>query len=237
MSSLLSKLSNCIFCQNNYKLNSYNLCIYCEEHLNKLVLNQNCVSCTWPVLNHDYCSLCIEQQNFKFYNKTIAFAYLNPIDKLIHQLKYNNLEHMRTNFALCILSYKLLENIKTYYHTNKLVFPQAIIPIPIHNLKLKQRGFNQTIEIARILAKNLNLKLEANIISKFKNTVAQATLDRQQRISNLEHSFCLNNKLKYSSVAIVDDVVTTGATVHTVARLLNNIGIENISLWAVARRV
>jgi predicted amidophosphoribosyltransferase len=78
--------------------------------------------------------------------------------------------------------------------------------------------------------------MDTNLIAKYKPSEAQMSLNKIDRIDNLENTFCLNKKANYKSAVIIDDVVTTGSTAYAIAMLLRKTNINNISLWAVARR-
>lgn len=245
----LSYLSSCLLCNSsNYKvkLNNYNLCEYCYDLLDLYKLDNICNNCKWPIsdslTNNNICNLCIDNNinhNIIFSNMpvyiNIALAYVNPISKLIHKLKYNNKNNFNLYIAYILANY-LSDYIKSNYSKNNHDLPDVIIPVPIHKLRLKNRGYNQTIEIGKYLSKNLNIKLDYDLLTKFKYTQPQMNLDKSHRIINLENSFCFNKNIKYNSVAILDDVVTTGSTIITIVNMLKNLGINNIAVWAVARR-
>lgn len=228
----------CLLC--NTKVYEFNLCKYCVSALPRL--ENRCGLCHWPIMaNMEKCTLCISEDFCnhdvlsRLVNIHIAMPYAHPIDKMICKFKYNGDLAMGDSLA-----YLLLRSMQSYHNNviaNKLDLPEVIIPVPLSNPKLKSRGFNQSQEIAKVIAKNLNIKLDTNLVAKYKETLAQKEQDRVNRTKNLANSFCLNYIPKYRSVAIVDDVVTTGSTIAELIHLLNKTNIRKIQVWAIARRV
>lgn len=218
----------------NTKIFGSNICYYCDKSLPRL--DNQCHLCQWPIMQEmQICQLCINIEDNSIYkchqpfsHIKIAMPYIYPIDKIISKFKYSH--HLAKGRLLADILLKYLLTDHNY------IFPEVIIPVPIHPIKLKQRGFNQSAEIARHLAKNLGLQLDCDLIAKYKATEAQMGQDKLSRSNNVHDSFCFNKRPPYKSVAILDDVVTTGSTAFAVANLLYTANIRNISLWAVARR-
>jgi len=157
--------------------------------------------------------------------------YVFPVDSLIAGLKY----HRQLAHAP-VLSQFLLEAIQA---ADKPL-PQLILPVPLHPQRLADRGYNQALEIARPLAKTLGLPLETRLIHRERHTRAQRSLTAVARRHNLEQVFALDrNRLAAlghpTHIAIVDDVLTTGATVGAMASLLQRHGVTDIDVWCVAR--
>ncbi len=109
-----------------------------------------------------------------------------------------------------------------------------IIPMPLHVARLRERGFNQASEIAIPIAKRLQIPIGWNIATRIENTQSQAKLNAKQRYANVKHAFA-SKPLAAISVAIVDDVVTTGATSQQLAQTLLLAGAREVQLWCVAR--
>ena len=122
--------------------------------------------------------------------------------------------------------------IQEKYQTN---LPEIIIPVPLHNSRLRQRGFNQALEIARPIAKKLKTSLDVSSCERSKNTIAQTELNMNERIKNLNNAFALIKSLNYKHVAIFDDVVTTGSTVHELSKVLRKAGVIKIDVWCCAK--
>lgn len=157
--------------------------------------------------------------------------YVFPVDSLVAGLKYHRqLAHTP------LLSQILLEAIRA---TDRPL-PQLVIPVPLHTRRLAERGYNQSLELARPVARALGLPLETRLVKRERHTLAQRTLDARTRQRNLEKAFTLDTaRLKRlghpAHVALVDDVLTTGATVGVIASLLQRHGVTDIDVWCVAR--
>lgn len=112
--------------------------------------------------------------------------------------------------------------------------PEAIVPVPLHSSRYLERGFNQSIEIARTISHRLDIPLDLKSCRRIRATQAQARLPARDRRKNLRHAFVAAD-LSYRHVAILDDVVTTGTTVDEVAKTLRRAGAERVEVWACAR--
>lgn len=157
--------------------------------------------------------------------------YVFPVDSLIAGLKYHRLLAHAP-----LLSELLLEAIVA---ANRPL-PQLILPVPLHPRRLSERGYNQSLEIARPVARALGLPLETRLVMRNRHTLSQRTLDARTRQHNLEQAFVVDEKrlaaLGYPSrIALVDDVMTTGATVAVMGKLLQRHGVTDIDVWCVAR--
>lgn len=113
--------------------------------------------------------------------------------------------------------------------------PGALVPVPLHRERLRRRGFNQSLEIARVLSAELGVRLEAACVAKTRRTVPQTALDAKRRRRNLNGAFHLRRRPRAQRVAIVDDVMTTGATVGEMAKVLARAGVAHIEVWVAAR--
>ncbi len=113
--------------------------------------------------------------------------------------------------------------------------PEALLPVPLHTARLKERGFNQSIEIARILSHAMDIPLLTTVIQRQRDTPYQSGLAASQRRKNLRNAFIATTTRLPESVAIVDDVMTTGTTAHTIASLLRNHGVKHMTVWAISR--
>lgn len=114
--------------------------------------------------------------------------------------------------------------------------PDALLPVPLHVRRLRQRGYNQAVELARPLARQLNRPLLTHAVARQLATADQIGLSALQRRRNLRQAFAVGTTLP-GHVAIIDDVLTTGATVLTLAKCLRHAGVQEISVWCLARTV
>ena len=111
---------------------------------------------------------------------------------------------------------------------NNIELPELIIPVPLHAKRLRERGFNQSLLLAKALSKSLDIPT-LNCLIKHKTTQPQASLTLKKRAKNLKKSFKLETQITAKSVAIIDDVITTGATINEMCNILKKNGV-NLSL-------
>ncbi len=115
--------------------------------------------------------------------------------------------------------------------------PDWIIPVPLHKDRLKERGYNQALEIARPIAKKMYIPLQTTCCTRILPTLAQASTTAEIRRKNMQHAFVVNPLFQAEYVAIVDDVLTTGSTVGELARVLKKSGVKRVDVWSCARTV
>ena len=113
---------------------------------------------------------------------------------------------------------------------------QLLIPVPLHPSRLRQRGFNQAMEIARIASGRLGIPVDQFCIRRTVATAPQSGLTKKERIANIRGAFVMKRRVAAQHVAIIDDVMTTGMTIEQVARVLRRHGVKRIDAWVVARR-
>jgi ComF family protein len=117
-----------------------------------------------------------------------------------------------------------------------LALPQQLLTVPLHGSRLRQRGYNQVLELARPLARSRRLPLSFDAIERVRCTEAQTELDAVGRRRNVRGAFALREGAVLAShVAVIDDVMTTGATLAECARVLKRAGVQRVDVWALAR--
>lgn len=122
--------------------------------------------------------------------------------------------------------------------TNSFLKLDAIVPIPLHPLRLQQRGFNQSYELARPLAKTLQLPLEPSFLSRQINTIHQSRLKRSQRLTNLKDAFTsFRNLVEYKHILLIDDTCTTGSTLRHASMALLEAGAASVQVAVVAKTI
>ena len=200
--------TKCGFCN---KICSENLCKKCEIKLREYEIN-------------------LLRSNKKYYSKSMhIFKYDGEIRKKIIDYKFNNKPYLYKTFAKIILkNEKVCGFLKNY---------DIIIPVPIHKKRKLKRGYNQTELIAKVIAKNTNLKLEKNVLVKQKNTITQSALSKTKRQLNIKNAFMVKNaeKVLNKKVLIFDDIYTTGSTVKECSKVLNKSGVKDIGILTVAK--
>ena len=212
---LIESLTDVIFpnvCGICGKLDEKSLCKKCEMKLQKL---KN-----------------INFQDFmdQNYNELISiFSYEGIIRSNILNYKFKDKAYMGKTFAKFITNEKnVFEKIKTY---------DTIIPVPISKERMKQRGYNQSLILAKELNKYLNLELVNNSLIKTKNVVEQSSLNKEERQKNIINAYELKNRqiLENKKVLIIDDIYTTGSTVNECARMIRLAKPEKIGVLAFAK--
>jgi len=113
--------------------------------------------------------------------------------------------------------------------------PELILPVPLHPSRLRERGFNQALEIARIPARRFGLPIDIEHCRRQIATAPHSGLDAKERRSNIRGAFTVSPGLEGRHVALLDDVVTTGSTVTELTRMLKRAGVKRVDVWAVAK--
>lgn len=200
----------------------------CRSCLADLPYNNNCCQCCAVPMSQTV-SICPECMSHppSFDDSLSVFIYDFPVDRLIQQFKYDG--HRYLCKPLCSLI------IDEFSAQTRDV--EAIIPIPLHKKRLKERGFNQATLLAMELSEQLDINLRTDILLKPNPNKQQATLSKKQRIHNLNECFQINPKIRDlpRRVVLFDDVVTTGATIEAAASLLKKKGVEYVAVWSLAR--
>ncbi len=161
-----------------------------------------------------------------------AFHYRRPIDSLLQRMKFRD-GFLENRVLGTLLAQRIA---KTYARPgSRIELPQAILPVPLAWRRLVRRGYNQAGILATRLARTLDIPVEHKALVRVKHTSAQSSLNRTQRRKNLEHAFHLARAPVHRRVALVDDVMTTGATLDSAARCLTTAGVEEIHYWVLAR--
>ena len=213
----------CLFCLRLTE--RMNLCGKCKKRLPWL-LQPVCKWCAIPLNNHQqpYCGQCLLDP--PYFDQTIClFQYRPPINHLILSLKY----HQQLQY-IQLLTQLMIQKIQTC-HT----LPELIISVPLHAKRLQQRGFNQATELAKPLAKKLNIPFNQSLIKRQINTVSQTQLQGKARLLNVRNAFMLNHSFNAKHIAIIDDVFTTGSTVNEISQLLKQHHAEVVDIWCYAR--
>ena len=201
------------------------LCKGCYRDLPRI--RRACTRCAAPIslAGHSLvCGLCQRKLPW-FQGATAPFQYQQPLVYLIHQLK----------FARQLSMARLLGRLMTEHFANRPGLPDCLIPVPLHPKRLRERGFNQAMEISRVLGKGLNIPVLSRSCRRVKFTVAQSLLPLKKRRANVRNAFQVHGGLKDRHVAIVDDVLTTGNTANELARCLIRAGAKRVEVWVVAR--
>lgn len=198
------------------------LCHPCATDLPALAAG--CPQCAEPTTHGERCGRCLTQP--PHFDATLAaYAYAFPLDRLIHSYKYGS------ELALAELFGQQLGN-----KLHSLPFDR-ILPVPLHPDRLRQRGFNQALELARPISRRLQVRLDHRLLSRQRATLAQADLPHKERAANIRGAFAVHGDLSGERLLLVDDVLTTGATVSECSRVLKLHGAASVTVAVVARTV
>jgi ComF family protein len=197
------------------------LCTGCAASLPALA--EHCPQCALPSPGSALCGNCLNDP--PHFDATAAlWHYEFPCDKLVQALKFRGRLAVAECFARRLAAQDLAR-------------VQLLVPMPLHPRRLGARGFNQALEIARGLARLTGMRIEARGASRAKNTRPQTELPYEERASNVRGAFACRLDLSGKIVVVVDDVMTTGATLNELARVLKRAGAARVENVVVARTV
>lgn len=183
-----------------------------------------CLHCALPIPQPGSCGQCLQHPP-PLAEARAAFDYAFPLDRLLPRLKFHG------DFAAGrVLARCMAERFAA------LPRPEALIPVPLHRARLRQRGYDQALELAKPLAHALDLPVLGHALRRCKTTTAQSRLDASARQRNLRDAFIVGSAAPLPAhVALVDDVMTTGATLHAAAQVLRKAGVARVDAWVCAR--
>jgi ComF family protein len=208
---------------------AYPLCNPCEIELPWL--QERCTTCAVPLpISGMRCGQCARRPPaFSLVEAPWHFGF--PIDSLINRFKH----HAR--WPIGRLLAELLGHWLAHRFDEGLPRPGCLLPVPMGRKRLRQRGFNQALMIAHWLAKSLKIPCDEQMLIRPHETRAQQELGAEARRRNLRDAFRLapNARVKGRHLALVDDVMTTGATAQALAQLLLNAGARRVDVYCLAR--
>jgi ComF family protein len=191
------------------------------------LLGPACQYCAHPLPDTDHliCGHCIKQ--LPYVDRTyIKYSFEEPLRSLLHRFKYHSGLYLSS-----FLSHLILHAIE---HAPDR--PECLLPVPLSSQRLRARGFNQAAVMTKILAKKLNIPYDLISCQKRINTAPQASLNRDNRQKNLRQAF-MTQTLPYQHIALIDDLLTTGATVNELAYTLKKAGVARVDVWCCARTI
>ena len=212
----------CVLC-NQYHCKQRAVCAACQAYIKPIGIA--CRYCALPLPNSDFliCGHCCKKKP-NVDHVIAACHYEEPLRTLLHEFKYH--EGLYLGSFLADLIIKALPKLA--------IQTECLIPVPMHPLRLRQRGFNQALELVKQLSKNLELPYNISNCAKITNTAPQASLNAKQRRQNLRHAFQIK-PLPYQHITLVDDLLTTGSTVNELANALKQQGVAHVDVWCCAR--
>lgn len=154
----------------------------------------------------------------------VPFRYAWPLDRLESRFKFGG--DLAAGRVLSTLWLRDMPH---------AAWPALIVPVPLHASRLRQRGCNQALELSRALSRTLHVPLDVKHLHRTRATSAQTELGAQARRRNVRGAFAADQRDWPSHVALLDDVMTTGATLEAASRALRRAGVKRIDVWALAR--
>jgi len=183
-----------------------------------------CARCGLPLtLAAPACGHCLRAPP-PFAATVAPWVYAFPLDRLLPRLKFHG--DLAAGALVATLWAEALRSAPP---------PQALVPVPLHRDRLRERGYDQALELARPLARGLGVPLRADALRRTRATSAQSALAAGARRRNVRGAFAVGGRALPAHVALVDDVMTTGATLGECARVLRAAGVARVDVWVVAR--
>ncbi|HPF72457.1 MAG: ComF family protein [Lysobacteraceae bacterium] len=199
----------------------------CQACHNDLPFNHSaCAHCGIPLPTPaEACGTCLKRPP-AFDATRAVFRYGTPVDSLLMRLKFHH-----DLAAGRVLGELFADELAA--HSGGV---DALLPVPLHSRRLGERGYNQSLELARPLARSCGLPLLRTGLQRHNATAPQTGLDRKARLQNLHGAFSwVGDKPPPARIALIDDTMTTGSTVGECARVLKRAGAEQVLVWVVAR--
>lgn len=210
---------------------SLSLCSSCLSGFSRLV-SPACPICSRPFLSgikEDHvCEECLRKR--PFFDKTVSpYLYDGRIMDAIHQFKYKGKPHIARTLGPLLASFG-----EQWLAGEKDL---VIMPVPLHRKRLRQRGFNQSLLLARYVARRLKGSIDFMSLHRIKDTAVQTGLKRDQRIRNVRKAFKVleRNAVRGKKILLVDDVATTGSTLNECAKVLKKAGCDKVYGLVLAR--
>lgn len=199
------------------------LCNDCSKDLPKIPA-PSCPLCALPTPSGETCGACLTQPPF-FDATRCGFLYAFPVDRLVQALKYQHRLAVAGFFAEALLQVTYTLPLAT----------DLMLALPLSAERLRQRGFNQALEIARPLARQRGWSLSAHGYRRAIDTVPQTSLPWKERHKNIHGAFECDLDLTGKNLTVIDDVMTTGASLNEFARILKQHGAASVTNLVAAR--
>lgn len=226
--ALLGKMlpaQHCLLCQG--RSGDTVICPPCRDELPPVPEN-HCPVCALPTPSGETCGQCLAAP--PHYDRTIArWVYGFPVDRLIQALKYGHQLSVGKFLGKALLDGPF-PNLPNWADA-----PVMLLPVPLSPGHLRQRGFNQAVEIGRPIASALHLPLVLDSCRRVRETLPQTSLPWKARQKNIRHAFECSVDFSGKHVILIDDVMTTGATLNEVARTVKKHGALSVTNWVCAR--
>ncbi|MGR3807101.1 phosphoribosyltransferase family protein [Pasteurella testudinis] len=219
--------ASCVCCKTKLAIAQHGLCSRCDREIPRFAYCGRCGNELTADFVH--CGKCLTDPPAWQRLVTVS-TFRPPLSDLIHAFKFHRrFELDRTLARLLLLAVKQARRV------HALPLPEALLPVPLHAVRQWQRGYNQSLLLAKWLSKWLEIPCDNQLLQRVRYTAAQRQLSGKQRHKNLRRAFALSQTPSYRSVAIIDDVITTGTTMQEISRLLQKSGVQDIQVWSLCR--
>jgi ComF family protein len=210
----------CLLCR--AQSGAHPLCAACHAEL-PWHRQPQCPSCATPTPGGQVCGNCLKHP--PAYDRThAALVYAFPIDRVVPRLKYHAQLAIVPMLGDCLAE-----------AASAQLRPDGLIPMPLHPSRIRERGFNHATEIARSVARKLDLPLDLASCQRIRDTPPQMGLKHDARRKNMRGAFACSGAVEGKHIALIDDVMTTGTSLDELAATLKRAGAREVSCWVVAR--
>ena len=216
----------CPFCEKIQKPGT-GICDSCREKL-PVIREPRCMKCGKPVKawEKEYCCDC-ERRRLDFEQGRSLWLHVPPVVQAIYQFKFHNKRYYAEIFAR-----EMADRYGQWIREHEI---EEIIPVPLHPSRLRARGFNQAGLLAEWLSEELQIPAGKNVVYRIRRTKPQKQLDDRERAKNLEHAFGVSRRWKApKSVLLIDDIYTTGSTIHRISKVLKKAGVEKVYFLTIS---
>jgi ComF family protein len=200
------------------------LCEPCWQDLPWLA-RASCPRCALPAPGGELCGACLKRAP-QFDETRAALRYEFPVAELVHAYKYRNQVGLAHAFER-MLRRRVREGAAAQIDT--------LVPLPVTRARMRERGFNQAAELAKLLGRELALPVNLRALRKIRETRPQIELPWDERRANVRGAFACDAALAGKNVALIDDVMTTGASADAASRALKQAGAKSVTVWVLAR--
>ena len=214
--------TSCVLC-GAHTTRSHGLCMGCERSLP--YVHHACPVCAGPSTDvKQACGRC-QRRRPHFERARALLHYQSPVDKMIRHLKYGGQLHFAHHLGE-LMAARFVRDAHP---------PDCLVPVPLHPARLRMRGYNQALEIARPVARAFKIPLEVDSLRRIRKTPTQTELPLERRAGNVRGAFAARTRFDGKRVAIIDDVMTSGHTANSLSQCLRRAGAAAVEVWVVAR--
>ena len=200
------------------------ICVLCDARL-ETGRKAVCVPCFNKIPKHQSVS---SFPNKHFDRLSILYEFDENIRILIHLFKYNHFLELAEYFAKQALAY--------YSDLSECRY-SALVPVPLHKIRLRERGYNQSALLAYHIGRHINLEIMEQYLLRKRNTPSQTHLNKEKRERNVATAFVAPVELSGKRILLIDDVITTGSTANACASVLKNAGADRVDVFALVNPV